>query len=179
MLLWFPETASALGCAYVFAGRVAEALPLLEEAEQRGAAMGTTGRSVAAGGLCERAYLLAGRMQDAVHSLSVPSTFSRTIRSGDTRRVALRLLGEIATVRTPWRSKPAAHHYRRPLALARNSTAPAHGPLPPRSGHAICQTGQRQQARAELSAAIEMYRAMDMTFWLPAGGGGAAQVQEQ
>jgi len=26
---------------------------------------------------------------------------------------------------------------------------------------------QREQARAELSAAIELYRSMDMTFWLP------------
>jgi hypothetical protein len=28
-------------------------------------------------------------------------------------------------------------------------------------------TGQREQARAELSVAIDLYRAMDMTFWLP------------
>jgi hypothetical protein len=27
--------------------------------------------------------------------------------------------------------------------------------------------GQLKQAHTELSAAIEMYRAMDMTFWLP------------
>jgi hypothetical protein len=29
------------------------------------------------------------------------------------------------------------------------------------------RTGQRQQAQAALSAAIDLYRAMDMTFWLP------------
>jgi hypothetical protein len=27
--------------------------------------------------------------------------------------------------------------------------------------------GHREQADAELSTAIELYRAMDMTFWLP------------
>jgi hypothetical protein len=27
--------------------------------------------------------------------------------------------------------------------------------------------GRRQQARTELLAAIELYRAMEMTFWLP------------
>ena len=27
--------------------------------------------------------------------------------------------------------------------------------------------GQREQARTALSAAVELYRAMDMTFWLP------------
>ena len=30
-----------------------------------------------------------------------------------------------------------------------------------------CQTGQSEQARAELSAAFEMYRDMEMMFWLP------------
>jgi hypothetical protein len=28
-------------------------------------------------------------------------------------------------------------------------------------------TDQREQACAELAAAMEMYRAMEMTFWLP------------
>jgi hypothetical protein len=36
--------------------------------------------------------------------------------------------------------------------------------------------GQRQQARAELSAAIELYRAMDMTFWLPQAEATLAQM---
>jgi len=27
--------------------------------------------------------------------------------------------------------------------------------------------GRREQARTELSAAIELYRAIEMTFWLP------------
>ena len=41
-------------------------------------------------------------------------------------------------------------------------TWPKNGPsLPPGP------TGQREQARAELSTAIEMYQGMTMTFWLP------------
>jgi hypothetical protein len=38
------------------------------------------------------------------------------------------------------------------------------------------KTGQRQQARAELSATITLYRAMDMTFWLPQAEAILAQV---
>jgi hypothetical protein len=34
-------------------------------------------------------------------------------------------------------------------------------------GQLYSQTGQREQAYTELSTAITMYRAMDMTFWLP------------
>ena len=34
-------------------------------------------------------------------------------------------------------------------------------------GMLYAMTGQREQARAELSTAIEMYQAMKMTFWRP------------
>jgi hypothetical protein len=37
-------------------------------------------------------------------------------------------------------------------------------------------TGQREQARTELTAAIALYRAMDMTFWLPQAEAALAQV---
>jgi hypothetical protein len=33
-----------------------------------------------------------------------------------------------------------------------------------------------EQAHAEISAAIDLYRAMDMTFWLPQAEGALAQV---
>jgi len=38
-------------------------------------------------------------------------------------------------------------------------------------------TGQREQARAELSTAIEMYQAMEMTFWLPETEAALSQVE--
>ena len=34
-------------------------------------------------------------------------------------------------------------------------------------GTLYSQTGQAEQARAELSTAIDIYRDMEMTFWLP------------
>ena len=40
-------------------------------------------------------------------------------------------------------------------------------------------TGQREQARTELSTAIEMYQSMDMTFWLPQTAAALAQVEGQ
>jgi hypothetical protein len=36
--------------------------------------------------------------------------------------------------------------------------------------------GQVVPARAELTAAIELYRAMDMTFWLPQAAATLAEV---
>ena len=40
-----------------------------------------------------------------------------------------------------------------------------------------CQIGHGEQARTALSAAIELYRAMDMTFWLPQAEATLAQVE--
>ena len=44
-------------------------------------------------------------------------------------------------------------------------------------GLLYCQSGRGEQARAALSAAIELYRAMDMTFWLPQAEATLAQVE--
>ena len=37
--------------------------------------------------------------------------------------------------------------------------------------------GQREQARTALSTAINLYRAMEMTFWLPEAEAGLSQVE--
>ena len=46
-------------------------------------------------------------------------------------------------------------------------------------GMLYAMTGQREQARAELETAIALYRAMDMTFWLPQAQAALAQVEAQ
>ena len=46
-------------------------------------------------------------------------------------------------------------------------------------GTLYAKPGQREQARAELSTAIEMYRAMDMTFWLPQAEVALTQMAER
>jgi Tfp pilus assembly protein PilF len=44
-------------------------------------------------------------------------------------------------------------------------------------GMLYLQIGQREQARTELSAAIALYRTMEMTFWLPQAEAALAQVE--
>ena len=44
-------------------------------------------------------------------------------------------------------------------------------------GTLYAATSQRDQARTALSTAIAMYRAMDMTFWLPQAEAALAQVE--
>ena len=68
-------------------------------------------------------------------------------------------------------------YYRQALTLAdelgmRPLQAHCHRGL----GTLYATLGQQEQARAELSAAIVLYRAMDMTFWLPQTEAALAQV---
>jgi hypothetical protein len=44
-------------------------------------------------------------------------------------------------------------------------------------GMLYAKTGQQEQACTELCAAIDLYRAMGMTFWLPQAEASLAQVQ--
>jgi tetratricopeptide (TPR) repeat protein len=178
ILLWFPETASALGCAYAFAGRIAEALPLLQQAEQRGAALGTMGGQSLRVGYVSEAYLLAGRMEEAVQLAGRALDLSRAHKEQGHEAWALRLLGEIATHQDPPEIEAAAYHYRQALALAdelgmRPLVAHCHLGL----GTPYAKIGQREPARAELNTAIELYRAMDMTFWLPQAEATLAQME--
>ena len=74
----------------------------------------------------------------------------------------------------------AEAHYQHALALAeelgmRPLQAHCHHSL----GTLYRQTGRAALARAALSTAIEMYRAMDMTFWLPAAEAALAQVERR
>jgi tetratricopeptide (TPR) repeat protein len=178
ILLWFPETAAALGCAYACAGRVAEALPLLEQAEQRSAAMGTMGGLSLQVGYVSEAYLLAGRLQEAVQLAGRALDLARAHKEQGHEAWALRLLGEIAAHQDPPEIEPAEHHYQQALTLAeelgmRPLQAHCHRGL----GTLYAKMDQREQARAELSTAIDLYRAMQMTFWLPQAEAALAQVE--
>jgi hypothetical protein len=46
-------------------------------------------------------------------------------------------------------------------------------------GTLYAKIGQREQARAALTTAIDLYRAMDMTFWLPQVEAALVQVEGQ
>jgi Flp pilus assembly protein TadD len=89
---------------------------------------------------------------------------------------ALRLLGDIAARRGPPASDQAEVHYRQALALAeelgmRPLVAHCHLGL----GTLYARIGRRAEARAALSTAVELYRAMEMTFWLPQAEAALAQ----
>jgi tetratricopeptide (TPR) repeat protein len=166
----FPTVASNLGVAYALSGRVTEALPLLEQA----ASKGRRGHYFAR---LSEAYLLAGRTEDALERAQRALDLSRDYKQRGYEAYALRLLGDIAARRHPPEATQAEAHYRQALAMAdelgmRPLVAHCHHGL----GRLYCQMGRAEEARTELSAAIDLYRAMDMTSWLPQAEAALAQV---
>jgi tetratricopeptide (TPR) repeat protein len=126
------------------------------------------------------AHLHAGRLEEASTLAARALEHARTYQERGHEAYALRLLGEIATHQDLPEIEPAEHHYRQALALAealgmRPLVAHCHLGL----GSLYAKTGQREQAHAELSAAIDLYRAMDMTFWLPQAEAALVQVVKE
>jgi len=160
--------AAALGAAYTLAGRLADAVPLLTQAREQSAATGRAHQETLCSLPLGEAQLLAGRLEEAYTLAERALALAREPHERGHEAYALRLLGELAARRDSPETTPAEAHYRQALALAedlgmRPLQAHCHRGL----GTLYATTGQQEQARTELSAAIDLYRAMDMTFWLP------------
>jgi tetratricopeptide (TPR) repeat protein len=173
----FPWMAAALGAAYTVAGRIADAVPLLTQALEQIMAQDMVGDQVFCSLSLGEAHLLAGELEEA-HALAEQAlTLAREHQERSHEAYALRLLGDIATHRESPEAVQAEAHYHQALALAielgmRPLQAHCHLSL----GTLYVKTDQREQARTEMSMAIELYRAMDMTFWLPQAEAALAQV---
>jgi tetratricopeptide (TPR) repeat protein len=175
---YFPRVAAALGAVYTLAGRVADAVPLLTRATEQITATGRAGFQALCGLPLGEAHVLAGRFEEAQTLAESALSIAREQQERGNEAYALRLLGDIAARRKPLESDQAEAHYRDALALAeelgmRPLQAHCHRSL----GTLSAAMGRRAEAHAELSAAIALYRAMDMTFWLPEAEMALAQVE--
>jgi tetratricopeptide (TPR) repeat protein len=175
---YFPRMAAALGAAYTLAGRVADAVPLLTQ----GMEQSTATERVHFEMLCRlplgEVQMLAGRLEEA-HALAERAlALARAHQERGHEAYALRLLSEIAARREPPESDQAGDYYRQALALAEElGMCPLQAHCHHGLGTLYATVGKREQAHAALTAAIEMYRAMDMTFWLPQAEVALAQVE--
>ena len=175
--LLVPWVAAPLGAAYALVGRTADALPLLEQAVVQAVAMGFMLHHTLRVVWLSEAYLLAGRLDEAGTQARRALEFSQAHQERGHEAYALWLLGEIAARQKPVEPEQAAAHYRQALALAeelgmRPLQAHCHRGL----GTLYSQVGRAQQARASLGTAIELYRTMEMTFWLPQTEAALAQT---
>ena len=179
ILFEFPYIASELTVAYALVGRTGEALSLIEQVVEQVA----SGRRFAflfghaATGLSE-ASLRLGRLEDARAFATRALALACERQQRGVEAHARRLLGDIAMQLKPPEVDSAKTHYQDALALAkalgmRPLQAHCHRGL----GVLYRQAGQAEPARAEWSQAIELYRDMDMTFWLPETETALAEVE--
>jgi tetratricopeptide (TPR) repeat protein len=164
----FILTASPLGYAYALSGRVDVALSLLEQVVEGADRSGFLYDHALYVSWLSESYFLADRKEDAVVLAQRALERSREYKERGHEAYALHLVGNIAAHRDSPESALAETHYQQALTLAtelgmRPLQAHCHRGL----GKLYSQTGQAEQARAELSTAIAMYRDMEMNFWLP------------
>jgi class 3 adenylate cyclase/tetratricopeptide (TPR) repeat protein len=173
-----PIATACLGHVYAWSGRLEEGISLLQQ--------GLTAFASADIGFFHsislvqlgEAYLLADQVADARACADRAVRLARERGERGHEAWALRLLGDIA----PHQSRPdvatAEGHYAAAMALAdelsmRPLAAHCHRGL----GTLYAKIGGTEHARAELSTAIDLYRAMAMTFWLPQAEAALAQVE--
>jgi tetratricopeptide (TPR) repeat protein len=157
-----------LGYAYALQGCLAEGRALLEEAIRKGIRTGALGHHAGRVTWLSEVCRLAGRCEEAwQHALQALSLARQFKARGDGAH-ALHQLGTVYAHANPPDVAQAEAHYHQALSLAnelgmRPLAAHCHHGL----GTLYGTLRRREQARVELSAAIALYRAMDMTFWLP------------
>jgi tetratricopeptide (TPR) repeat protein len=126
------------------------------------------------------AQMLTGRLEEAYALAERALALARTHQERGHQAYALRLLGEIAAQHDPPDVGQAEASYRQALALAnelgmRPLQAHCHRGL----GRLYDRLGQQESARSGLSTAIELYRAMEMTFWRPQAETALTQVERR
>jgi tetratricopeptide (TPR) repeat protein len=175
---FFSRIAAALGLAYALAGRVTDAVALLPQTMEQTMATELVEFQALYSLSLGEAHILAGHL-DAAHALA-EGALALTCRHQErgNQAYALRLLGDIAARREPPEIEQAEAHYQQALALAielgmRPLVAHCHLGL----GTLYATIGQAEQARVELSTAINLYRAMEMTFWLPQAEAALARAE--
>ena len=180
LVIFLPRTAGALGVAYAMDGRIAAGLALVEQGMESVVARGRA-RGLAPAVVClSEAYLLAGRLEEARQRAMQAVDLARQYKQRGNQAWALWLLGESTARQVPSEVEPATGHFGQALALAeelgmRPLQAHCHRSL----GTLYATTGQRTQACTALATAIELYRTMDMTFWLPETEAALAQIVKE
>ena len=169
----YASSLASLGYAYARCGHVAKGLPLLEQATEQ------SPRSLFVIWLSE-AHILDGRLAEARTLADRALDVAQKQQERGWEALVRRLFGDLALHGESPDLETSETHYRQSLRLAdelgmRPLQAHCHRDL----GKLYSRTGQAEQARAELSAAIEMYRGMDMTFWLPETEAALAKLEDK
>jgi len=156
-----------LGYAHVLGGRLAEGLPLLEQAAAQVKAIGRSIEQASILGWLAETYLLAGRPKEALDEAQLAFQLAHDSKQRGKQAHTLRTLAQIHAERGPSHVSQAEGCFRRALELAEElGMCPLQAHCHAGLGGLYRRTGQILQAVSELSAAVELYRQTKMTLWL-------------
>jgi tetratricopeptide (TPR) repeat protein len=158
---------ASLGYASALQGRLAEGHALLEEAISENIRTGARPRPLHFAWLSE-VCRLAGRGEEARQHARQALDLARQQKDRGDEAYVLHQLGTVHAHANPPDAAQAEAHYQQALALAealgmRPLQAHCHRGL----GTLYSRMSRVEQARLELSMAIQLYQEMEMTFWLP------------
>jgi class 3 adenylate cyclase/tetratricopeptide (TPR) repeat protein len=175
---WLPQTVTGLGSASALQGRLIEGRAFLEEAISESIRTGGLQGQASRVAWLSEVWRLAGRGEEAWQYARQALDLARQQKDRGDEALALHQLGVVQAHADPLDVAQAEAYYQQALALAdtlgmRPLQAHCHLGL----GTLYGKVGRQDQARTELSTAIEFYRSMDMTFWLPQAEAALAQVE--
>ena len=164
---WVPWTASTLGLAYALAGRHDEGVEFAQEAVQRGEELRLTRFQPLRVTLLANSYLNAGRYEDALPAARDALKLARRYHERGPEAWALHLIAASSMEGKSPDQRSAEKLFRDALRLAdelgmRPLVAHCHLGI----GRLYQRMSRESEAKAELSRATEMYRQMDMQFYL-------------
>ena len=173
---WLRPIAADLGSAYCAPGAPRGGARAAGGGDQRKYPHGRAGISFPLGRMAQRGLSSGGTRRGGLAARRQALDLARQQKERGDEALALHQLGAVHAHADPPDVAQAEAHYQQALALAeelgmRPLVAHCHLGL----GRLYHQTGQREQARAALTTAIDLYRAMDMTFWLPQAEAALAQ----
>ena len=166
LAVYFSRTAASLGGAYALAGRLEEAVSILERADRHAGSIGFAyGHALVIATLAE-AKLLTGDVDDAARAADRALTLSRHHGQRGWEAWTLRLTGEITARRDLPDVKAAETCFGAAIALAEErGMRPLLAHCQLGLGRVHRRAGESARAREETTAALFEYRAMDMTYW--------------
>jgi Flp pilus assembly protein TadD len=123
-------------------------------------------------------YLLAGRVDESLQHVCQALDLARQRKTQGHEALALFQLGAVHAHAAPPDVQQGEARYQEALMLAEAlGMRPLQAQCRRGLGTLYTKIGRSEQARAELFTAIELYRAMDMTFWLPEAEAALAEIE--
>jgi class 3 adenylate cyclase/tetratricopeptide (TPR) repeat protein len=167
ILVYIPFVSSRLGFAYMNAGRVIEGLPFLEQGVEDSASVGRLAFLSLSTAWLSEGHLLLGHIEKADVLAERALKIAKEHKEHAHEAWALKLLGDVAMGHKPPKTQHAESCYRDAFAVSlelgmRPLQAHCHLGL----GKVYAAVGAVEQARAEMAAATELYRSMEMNLWL-------------